>query len=52
MDNMMSKYGLENLILTGQIEGTMDRGEQRINYLASEGMAEQIWGEKAKRKIH
>ncbi len=48
----ITKKGLENLILTGRIEGKRDKGKQRMTYLAglSKWMTERGLGEVAEER--
>ncbi len=49
LGHIMRKEGLENLILTGRIEGKRDKGNQRVTFLAglSKWMTERGLGEVA-----
>lgn len=49
----MGKVDIENVILTGHIEGKIDRGKQQVAYETNLGkcLAEQKIGEIAKTKL-
>ena len=35
MGHVIRRYGLENLVMTGEVEGMRERGRQRLKYLNS-----------------